>query len=79
MQVQEAAAGNKAVDMPDVWINLAHVYLAQGQFALAIKMVSTMSLLGVVFPYRGRMLALTQSLFIFSLLSVKRLTRFTWC
>jgi hypothetical protein len=25
------------------------------------------------------MLALTQSLFIFSLLSVKRLTRFTWC
>lgn len=37
-QVQEAAAGNKAVDMPDVWINLAHVYLAQGQFALAIKM-----------------------------------------
>jgi hypothetical protein len=25
------------------------------------------------------MLALIQSLFIFSLLSVKRLTRFTWC
>ncbi|CAM6088195.1 unnamed protein product [Calypogeia fissa] len=37
-QVQEAAAGNVTVEMPDVWINLAHVYLAQGQFALAIKM-----------------------------------------
>ncbi|KAL3681937.1 hypothetical protein R1sor_024893 [Riccia sorocarpa] len=37
-QVQEAAAGNVVVEMPDVWINLAHIYLAQGQFALAIKM-----------------------------------------
>ncbi|KAL2624333.1 hypothetical protein R1flu_008578 [Riccia fluitans] len=37
-QVQEAAAGNIAVEMPDVWINLAHIYLAQGQFALAVKM-----------------------------------------
>ncbi|BBN12945.1 RNA polymerase-associated protein CTR9 [Marchantia polymorpha subsp. ruderalis] len=37
-QVQEAAAGNVTVEMPDVWINLAHIYLAQGQFALAIKM-----------------------------------------
>lgn len=26
--------------MPDVWINLAHVYFAQGNFALAVKMVS---------------------------------------
>lgn len=26
--------------MPDVWINLAHVYFAQGHFALAVKMVS---------------------------------------
>ncbi|TQE04734.1 hypothetical protein C1H46_009587 [Malus baccata] len=25
--------------MPDVWINLAHVYFAQGNFALAVKMV----------------------------------------
>ena len=37
-QVQEAATGNLAVDMPDVWINLGHIYLAQGQFALAVKM-----------------------------------------
>lgn len=27
--------------MPDVWINLAHVYFAQGNFALAVKMVSS--------------------------------------
>lgn len=26
--------------MPDVWINLAHVYFAQGNFALAVKMVN---------------------------------------
>lgn len=26
--------------MPDVWINLAHVYFAQGNFSLAVKMVS---------------------------------------
>lgn len=25
--------------MPDVWINLAHVHFAQGNFALAVKMV----------------------------------------
>ncbi|GLJ29462.1 hypothetical protein SUGI_0580760 [Cryptomeria japonica] len=37
-QVQEAAAGNIFVQMPDVWVNLAHVYFAQGQFALAVKM-----------------------------------------
>lgn len=37
-QVQEAAAGNITVEIPDVWINLAHVYLAQGQFGLAVKM-----------------------------------------
>ncbi|KAI4376503.1 hypothetical protein MLD38_014256 [Melastoma candidum] len=32
-QVQEAA-----IQMPDVWINLAHVYFAQGNFPLAMKM-----------------------------------------
>ncbi|KAK1327237.1 hypothetical protein QJS10_CPA01g01086 [Acorus calamus] len=37
-QVQEAASGNIFVQMPDVWINLAHVYFAQGHFALAVKM-----------------------------------------
>ncbi|KAJ3706235.1 hypothetical protein LUZ61_009940 [Rhynchospora tenuis] len=38
-QVQEAAAsGSTLVQMPDVWVNLAHIYLAQGQFSLAIKM-----------------------------------------
>lgn len=28
------------MQMPDVWINLAHVYFAQGNFSLAVKMVS---------------------------------------
>ncbi|KAI3864291.1 hypothetical protein MKX03_006124 [Papaver bracteatum] len=37
-QVQEAASGSIFVQMPDVWINLAHVYFAQGQFAQAVKM-----------------------------------------
>ncbi|XP_055824765.1 protein CTR9 homolog [Solanum dulcamara] len=37
-QVQEAASGNVFVQMPDVWINLAHVHFAQGNFALAVKM-----------------------------------------
>ncbi|ERN11231.1 hypothetical protein AMTRI_Chr04g243060 [Amborella trichopoda] len=37
-QVQEAATGSIFVQMPDVWVNLAHVYFAQGQFALAVKM-----------------------------------------
>lgn len=37
-QVQEAASGSVFVQMPDVWINLAHVHFAQGNFPLAIKM-----------------------------------------
>ncbi|KAJ3682862.1 hypothetical protein LUZ60_013089 [Juncus effusus] len=38
-QVQEAAAsGSGSVHMPDVWINLAHIYFAQGHFSLATKM-----------------------------------------
>ncbi|KAL7133247.1 hypothetical protein ABFS83_12G127900 [Erythranthe nasuta] len=37
-QVQEAASGSSNVQMPDVWINLAHVHFAQGNFALAVKM-----------------------------------------
>ncbi|KAF8401080.1 hypothetical protein HHK36_014383 [Tetracentron sinense] len=36
-QVQEAASGSIFVQMPDVWINLAHVYFAQGHFALAYQ------------------------------------------
>lgn len=39
LKVQEAASGSVFVQMPDVWINLAHVYFAQGNFALAVKMV----------------------------------------
>ncbi|KAK8913860.1 hypothetical protein KSP39_PZI024157 [Platanthera zijinensis] len=39
-QVQEAASGSIFVQMADVWINLAHVYFAQGHFALAVKMAS---------------------------------------
>ena len=35
---QEVAAGNIFVQMLDVWVNLAHVYFAQGQFGLAVKM-----------------------------------------
>ncbi|KAG9160851.1 hypothetical protein Leryth_008663 [Lithospermum erythrorhizon] len=37
-QVQEAASGGVFVQMPDVWINLAHVHFAQGNFTLAVKM-----------------------------------------
>lgn len=37
-QVQEAVSGTTFVQMPDVWINLAHVYFAQGNFTLAVKM-----------------------------------------
>ncbi|CAL4888031.1 unnamed protein product [Urochloa decumbens] len=37
-QVHEAASGSIFVHMPDVWINLAHVYFAQGHFQQAIKM-----------------------------------------
>ncbi|KAK4479038.1 hypothetical protein RD792_014549 [Penstemon davidsonii] len=37
-QVQEAASGGFNVQMPDVWINLAHVHFAQGNFSLAVKM-----------------------------------------
>ncbi|OWM74440.1 hypothetical protein CDL15_Pgr013344 [Punica granatum] len=37
-QVQEAASGSIFIQMPDVWINLAHVYFAQGNFDLAVKM-----------------------------------------
>jgi RNA polymerase-associated protein CTR9 len=37
-QVQEAVARNIFVQIPDVWVNLAHVYFAQGQFALAVEM-----------------------------------------
>lgn len=36
IQVREATG-----DVPDVWVNLAHVYLAQGQHINAIKMVET--------------------------------------
>jgi RNA polymerase-associated protein CTR9 len=37
-QVQEAASGSVFLQMPDVWVNLAHVYFAQGNFALTVKM-----------------------------------------
>lgn len=37
-QVQEAGSGSIFSQMPDVWINLAHVYFAQGNFTLAVKM-----------------------------------------
>ncbi|KAL6984578.1 Protein CTR9 [Sarracenia purpurea var. burkii] len=37
-EVQEAASGSVFVQMPDVWINVAHVYFAQGNFPLAVKM-----------------------------------------
>ncbi|KAI7988566.1 hypothetical protein LOK49_LG13G00726 [Camellia lanceoleosa] len=38
-KVQEAASGSVFVQMPGVWINLAHVHFAQGNFPLAVKMV----------------------------------------
>jgi len=34
-QVREATA-----DMPDVWLNLAHIYVEQKQYTSAIQMVS---------------------------------------
>ncbi|CAI9787595.1 unnamed protein product [Fraxinus pennsylvanica] len=37
-QVQEAAIGSSNAQMPDIWINLAHVHFGQGNFALAVKM-----------------------------------------
>ncbi|EHA8589069.1 putative protein CTR9 [Cocos nucifera] len=37
-QVQEVASGSVFIQMPDVLVNLAHVYFAQGHFALAVKM-----------------------------------------
>ncbi|KAK9705538.1 hypothetical protein RND81_07G064600 [Saponaria officinalis] len=37
-QVQEAVSGTVFAQMPDVWINLAHIYFAQGNFPLALKM-----------------------------------------
>ncbi|KAL5211526.1 hypothetical protein ABZP36_022373 [Zizania latifolia] len=37
-QVHEAASGSIFVQMPDVWINLAHIYFAQGFFQQAVKM-----------------------------------------
>lgn len=43
-QVQEAASGVFNVQMPDVWINVAHVHFAQGNFALAVKMVELMKI-----------------------------------
>jgi len=49
LQVQEAVSGTTFVQMPDVWINLAHVYFAQGNFTLAVKMVLNFSLSFSVF------------------------------
>ncbi|KAK4415749.1 protein CTR9 [Sesamum alatum] len=38
LQVLEATGRSFNVQMPDVFINLAHVHFAQGNFALAVKM-----------------------------------------
>lgn len=45
-QVREAAAANSTFEMPDVWVNSAHVLLAQGHFQNAIKLVSGVCKLG---------------------------------
>ncbi|GAB2291884.1 Protein CTR9 [Dionaea muscipula] len=37
-QVLEAASGTTYAQIPDVWINMGHVYFAQGYFMLAVKM-----------------------------------------
>nr|CAB3449738.1 unnamed protein product [Digitaria exilis] len=57
-QVHEAASGSIFVHIPDVWINLAHVYFAQGHFQQAIKMV------------RATVTELQNAIRVFSLLSV---------
>nr|CAB3446557.1 unnamed protein product [Digitaria exilis] len=57
-QVHEATSGSIFVHIPDVWINLAHVYFAQGHFQQAIKMV------------RATVTELQNAIRVFSLLSV---------
>ena len=42
-QVREATA-----DMPDVWLNLAHIYVEQKQYTSAIQMVSGLSMLNSI-------------------------------
>ncbi|KAK3271463.1 hypothetical protein CYMTET_20189, partial [Cymbomonas tetramitiformis] len=37
-QVQEVGAASETLNFPDVWVNLAHVFLAQEQYNSAIKM-----------------------------------------
>jgi RNA polymerase-associated protein CTR9 len=36
-QVHEAASGSIFIQVPDVWISLAHIYFAQGLFQQAVK------------------------------------------
>ncbi|CAI5515035.1 unnamed protein product [Closterium sp. Naga37s-1] len=36
--VQEASSAPGATDLPDVWMNLANVHLAKGDYALAVKL-----------------------------------------
>jgi RNA polymerase-associated protein CTR9 len=33
-----AGTGGEEIDMPDVWVNLGHVYVAQGSYVSAVKM-----------------------------------------
>ncbi|KAL0426803.1 UNVERIFIED_CONTAM: protein CTR9 [Sesamum latifolium] len=72
-QVQEAASGSSDVQMPDVWINLAHVHFAQGNFALAVKMKFSASTLQktkrTVDEVRATVAELKNAVRLFSLLS----------
>ena len=47
-QVREATA-----DLPDVWLNLAHIYVEQKQYISAIQMVSTQTHLWKSDPFVG--------------------------
>ncbi|PWA79171.1 binding protein [Artemisia annua] len=64
-QVQEAASGSVFVQMPDVWINLAHVHFAQGNFPLAIKMVPS-ALLYMLFTTWYLLISVIKILFSFA-------------
>ncbi|GAB2286038.1 hypothetical protein Dimus_020461 [Dionaea muscipula] len=46
---RKAASGTTYARIPDVWINMGHVYFAQGYFMLAVKMVGMSSFSSSIF------------------------------
>ena len=60
-QVREATA-----DVPDVWLNLAHIYVEEKQYVAAIQMVRVILLL-LLFVYTSVLLTPAQKLRIYRL------------